>query len=88
MQLEAKFTKPMRILVIAAHPDDIEFGLAGSVAVWTDAGAQVSYCLITDGAAGSNEKDVDYKQLAVRRKEEQIAAAKVVGVTEDRKSVV
>ena len=82
MQLEAKITKPMRILVIAAHPDDIEFGLAGSVAVWTDAGAQVSYCLITDGAAGSNEKDVDYKQLAARRKEEQLAAAKVVGVTD------
>ena len=84
MQLEAELTKPLRILVIAAHPDDIEFGMAGSVARWTDAGAQVTYCLITDGAAGSNDKDVDYKQLAARRKEEQTAAAKVVGVTDVR----
>ena len=84
MQMEPKLTQPLRILVIAAHPDDIEFGMAGTIAVWTDAGAQVTYCLITDGAAGSNEKDVDYKQLAARRKEEQIAAAKVVGVTDVR----
>ena len=84
MQMEAKLTKPLRILVIAAHPDDIEFGMAGTVAVWTDAGAQVTYVLITDGAAGSNDKDVDYKQLAARRKEEQIAAAKVVGVNDVR----
>jgi LmbE family N-acetylglucosaminyl deacetylase len=84
MQMEEKLTKPIRILVIVAHPDDIEFGMAGTVAVWTDAGAQVTYCLITDGAAGSNEKDVDFKKLAARRKEEQIAAAKVVGVTDVR----
>lgn len=84
MQLEAELSKPLRILVIAAHPDDIEFGASGSVARWTDAGAQVAYCIVTNGAAGSNEKGVDYVQLAARRKEEQIAAAKVVGVTDVR----
>lgn len=84
MQLEAELTKPLRILVIVAHPDDIEFGAAGSIARWTDAGAQVSYCIVTNGAAGSNEKGVDYVQLTARRKQEQIDAAKIVGVTDVR----
>lgn len=84
MKLEAELTKPLRILVIAAHPDDIEFGAAGSVARWTDAGAQVTYCIVTNGAAGSNEKGVDYVQLAARRRQEQTDAAKVVGVTDLR----
>ena len=57
MEIEATLTKPIRILVIVAHPDDIEFGIAGSVIRWTDAGADVTYCMITDGAAGSNDKD-------------------------------
>ncbi|HEC23891.1 MAG TPA: PIG-L family deacetylase, partial [Chloroflexi bacterium] len=39
-----------RILVIMAHPDDIEFGAAGSIARWVDEGAEVTYCIITDGA--------------------------------------
>lgn len=84
MKLEPELTKPLRILVIAAHPDDIEFGTAGSVARWVDAGAQVVYCIVTNGAAGSNEKGVDYVQLAARRRQEQIDAAKVVGVTDVR----
>ncbi len=85
MKLEAKPTKqPFRVLVIAAHPDDIEFGVGGSAAVWTEQGAQVTYCLVTDGAAGSNEKDADLAQLKQRRKQEQIDAAKIVGVTDVR----
>ncbi|MCC6803147.1 MAG: PIG-L family deacetylase, partial [Anaerolineae bacterium] len=59
-------------------------GSAGSVARWTDAGAQVTYCIVTNGAAGSNEKGVDYVQLAARRRQEQTDAAKVVGVTDVR----
>ena len=38
-------------MFIFAHPDDIEFGVAGSVARWTDEGAEVIYCIVTDGAA-------------------------------------
>ena len=37
-----------RILLIMAHPDDVDFGAAGTVAKWTDAGIEVSYCLVTD----------------------------------------
>ncbi len=44
-----------RILVIAAHPDDPDFGLAGTVARWTDAGIEVIYCIVTDGDAGGSD---------------------------------
>ncbi len=84
MELEATLTKPLRILVIVAHQDDIEFGAAGSVARWVDAGATVTYCIVTDGAAGSNEPDVDLVALVQRRQQEQIDAAKIVGVTDVR----
>lgn len=80
MQLEPALKTPFRILVIAAHPDDIEIGAGGSVAVWTDAGAEVIYCLVTNGAAGSNDKDVNYDELVALRKREQRQAADVVGV--------
>ena len=50
-------TKPMpddwqRALVVAAHPDDIEYGIAAAVAVWTAAGKDVHYLLATRGEAG------------------------------------
>jgi len=72
------------ILVVAAHPDDIEFGLAGSVARWTSEGHHVVYCLVTDGAAGTNQPDADLRALAELRRQEQLAAAQVVGVHEVR----
>jgi LmbE family N-acetylglucosaminyl deacetylase len=82
--MEHENSAPMRILVIAAHPDDIEFGVAGSVARWSDEGAEVYYCLVTDGAAGSNDPDTDLKQLVERRRQEQLDAAAIVGVKEVR----
>jgi LmbE family N-acetylglucosaminyl deacetylase len=75
---------PITILVIAAHPDDIEFGMAGSVARWTDAGHTVIYCIVTDGAAGSNDPDADLAALVRLRREEQLASAAVVGVYDVR----
>jgi LmbE family N-acetylglucosaminyl deacetylase len=82
MLRESPLQSPFRILIIAAHPDDIEFGAAGSTAVWTDAGAEVIYCIVTDGAAGSNEKHIVYDELIERRKQEQHEAAQHVGVKE------
>ena len=41
-----------RVLVVTAHPDDVDFGVAGSVAAWTNAGIDVAYCVVTDGDAG------------------------------------
>ena len=41
-----------RALVIIAHPDDAEFWAGGTIARWTDAGAAVTYLVLTDGDAG------------------------------------
>jgi LmbE family N-acetylglucosaminyl deacetylase len=73
---------PSRVLVVTAHPDDVDFGAAGSVAVWTDAGVEVSYCIVTDGAAGALDGIEAGDGLAVTRQDEQRAAAAVVGVND------
>src|SRR5437879_2893453 len=70
----------MRVLVVSAHPDDIEFGAAGSVARWTDEGAEVTYCIVTDGSTGTADADLAGGKLADIRRLESINAAKVVGV--------
>ncbi len=73
-----------RILVITAHPDDVDFGAAGTVARWTDAGTEVSYCIITDGDAGGSDQSISRPQMAALRRVEQTAAAKQVGVQDIR----
>jgi LmbE family N-acetylglucosaminyl deacetylase len=70
----------MKILVIAAHPDDIEIGVGGTLARWVEQGAQVSYAIVTDGAAGNNDPGTDLVALAAQRQEEQRAAAALLGV--------
>ena len=72
------------ILVIAAHPDDVDFGSAGTVAVWTDAGLEVTYCIVTNGDAGGYDDDLPREEIAPLRQAEQTAAAKCVGVTDVR----
>jgi len=71
-----------RILVVTAHPDDVDFGAAGSVAAWTDRGTQVSYCMCTDGDAGGAHARTSRAELPAIRREEQTKAAAVVGVTD------
>jgi LmbE family N-acetylglucosaminyl deacetylase len=71
-----------RVLVITAHPDDVDFGVAGSVAHWTDAGVEVAYCVVTNGEAGGSDRSVSRAAVAALRQAEQRAAAKVVGVSE------
>lgn len=73
-------TTPERILVVAAHPDDIDFGVAGSVAGWTAQGIEVAYCIVTDGDAGGSDPGVSRADMARLRREEQTAAAACVGV--------
>ncbi|WP_104165933.1 PIG-L deacetylase family protein [Arthrobacter sp. SX1312] len=72
---------PGRVLVFAAHPDDIDFGASATIARWTAAGAEVGYCILTDGDAGGFS-DEDRPGLAALRREEQVAAAGLVGVTD------
>ncbi|MGN6792486.1 MAG: PIG-L deacetylase family protein [Streptosporangiaceae bacterium] len=73
-----------RILVITAHPDDVDFGLAGTVATWTDAGIDVVYCIVTNGDAGGSDPSMSRADMAVLRQAEQTAAAKCVGVGDVR----
>ncbi|MFW5772765.1 MAG: PIG-L deacetylase family protein [Phototrophicaceae bacterium] len=84
MTEQSEFYVPQSALVIMAHCDDIEFGAAGIVARWTDAGCRVTYCLATDSAAGSNDPATDLKQLVIMRQQEQMAAARLVGVDDVR----
>jgi LmbE family N-acetylglucosaminyl deacetylase len=71
-----------RVLVIAAHPDDVDFGAAGTIAQWTEAGLQVSYCIVTNGEAGGSDPSVSRTEMAAIRQAEQTAAAKQVGVSD------
>ncbi|HEV2891714.1 MAG TPA: PIG-L deacetylase family protein [Frankiaceae bacterium] len=73
-----------RILVVTAHPDDVDFGAAGTVATWTDAGIAVTYCIVTNGDAGGFDPDVPRSDIAGIRQAEQRAAAEAVGVTDVR----
>ncbi len=75
-----KLPTPERVLVVAAHPDDIEFGAAGTVARWVAEGAEVRYLLMTRGDKGSDDPAADPAQIAVLREGEQRAAAAEIGV--------
>lgn len=71
-----------RFLAIAAHPDDLDFGAAGTTATLTAAGDEVVYCLVTDGDAGGFDNTISRDEMGRIRRREQTAAAAVVGVTE------
>src|SRR5438093_12247856 len=72
--------EPLRVLVVTAHPDDIEFSAAGSIARWVDEGAEVTYCIVTDGSTGTSDAQLAGGKLTEIRREESINAAKTVGV--------
>ncbi len=72
-----------RILCVAAHPDDLDYGAAGTIAQWTAAGHEVSYLLCTRGDQGGFD-DTPREQMPALREAEQRAAAAEVGVTDVR----
>jgi len=69
-----------RALVVVAHPDDVDFGAAATVATLTDARVHVTYCLVTSGDAGGSDRTISRPQMAALRQHEQATAAKHVGV--------
>jgi len=75
-----KLPTPERVLVIAAHPDDIEFGASGTIARWVTEGATVRYLLATRGDKGSDDPNADIDALVRLREQEQRAAAAESGV--------
>lgn len=72
-----------RALCVLAHPDDVDFGSAGTVATWTAAGTEVTYCMVTDGDAGGFD-ETPRDQMGPLRQAEQRAAATALGVEEVR----
>jgi LmbE family N-acetylglucosaminyl deacetylase len=75
-------TPQLRILGVFAHPDDAEFTCGGSAAVWAGQGAQITYVVVTNGAAGSNDPNQNLDELVQIREAEQRAACAVLGVQE------
>jgi LmbE family N-acetylglucosaminyl deacetylase len=71
---------PQRAMVISAHPDDIEFTVAGTAARWRRAGCEVRYVVVTSGDVGSHAPGMTRSELARIREAEQRAAAASVGV--------
>jgi LmbE family N-acetylglucosaminyl deacetylase len=73
---------PWRALAVTAHPDDMEFGCAGTLAKWADAGADITLCIVTDGSTGTQDRELMGERLRAIRIEESAAAAAVVGANE------
>nr|WP_231366461.1 PIG-L deacetylase family protein [Zhihengliuella flava] len=66
-------------MCFGAHPDDLDFGAAGTVAAWRRAGVDVQYCLMTDGDAGGFDPE-HRAEMVARRRQEQLDAARLLGV--------
>lgn len=73
-----------RVVVVAAHPDDVEMRAAGTVAHWTARGITVTYCICSDGEAGGFDLKADRAEVARVRRAEQVSAAAAVGVRDVR----
>ncbi|MCW2614443.1 MAG: LmbE family protein [Frankiales bacterium] len=73
---------PARALVIAAHPDDADFGAGGLIATWTAGGCEVTVVCVTDGDSGGFDADVAREDVPGIRRSEQRAAADALGVRE------
>ncbi len=69
-----------RAMVVVAHPDDAEWGCAGTVAKWCAEGWEVVYVLCTDGSKGSEDPEMTSGRLVEIRKQEQLNAGKVLGL--------
>jgi LmbE family N-acetylglucosaminyl deacetylase len=76
------FYVPESVMVIVAHPDDIEFTCAGTLARWKKAGTRISYVLCTSGDVGVEEVGMTKARAAEIREAESLAAAEMIGVDE------
>ncbi|MEU6038808.1 MULTISPECIES: PIG-L deacetylase family protein [Actinomadura] len=73
-----------RVLAVMAHPDDVDFGAAGTIAGWTSRGIEVTYLIVTDGDAGGFDDGMTRAEMGALRRDEQRAAAACVGVDDVR----
>lgn len=75
-------TKAAHVMVVTPHPDDAEYGVAGSVVRWVGQGRTVVYVVCTNGDKGTSDPNIKPEELARTREEEQTAAADLLGVRE------
>jgi LmbE family N-acetylglucosaminyl deacetylase len=73
---------PKVILAVAAHPDDLEFGVAGTVASYVAQGAKAYYFILTDASKGTADRSLTGQKLTEIRRAEQREAAEILGVSE------
>ncbi|MEI8187700.1 MAG: PIG-L deacetylase family protein [Candidatus Saccharibacteria bacterium] len=74
--------KPKIVLGIAAHPDDLEFSIAGSIAKWTSEGTKAYYLILTDGSKGTEDRNAIPKEMTELRRQEQRDAGKIIGLSD------
>ncbi len=77
-----QFYIPESAMAIVAHPDDIEFSCAGTLARWARAGARISYVLCTSGDVGIDQPGMTRSKAAEIREAEQLEAARIIGAAE------
>jgi LmbE family N-acetylglucosaminyl deacetylase len=75
-------TSSRRNVVVAAHPDDADFGAGGTATLWSQQGWDFYYLVCTNGSKGSEDASITRDQLISMRRAEQRAAAKILGVRE------
>ena len=75
-------SKPAQVMVITPHPDDAEYGVAGTVARWISYGKEVVYVVCTNGNKGTSDPRIKPEELVRIREQEQMAAARSLGVRE------
>jgi LmbE family N-acetylglucosaminyl deacetylase len=78
----ASFYVPVSAIIIVAHPDDIEFSCAGTLARWAQAGARLCYVVCTSGEVGIAKPGMTKEKAAEIREAEQRTAAAIVGAQE------
>ena len=74
--------KQAQVMVVTPHPDDAEFGVAGTVARWVKEGKEVVYVVCANGDKGTSDINMKPEKLVKIREQEQLAAAKLLGVRE------
>jgi len=74
--------KPAQVMVVIPHPDDAEFGVAGTVARWVKEGKEIVYVVCANGDKGTSDFNMKPEKLVKIREREQQAAARLLGVRE------
>ena len=71
-----------QVMIVSPHPDDAEWGAAGAVARWAREGKTIVYVVCSNGDKGTSDPNMKPEELALIREQEQLAAARLLGVSE------